>query len=138
MKRRELREHVFRLVFTLGGGALTEEGLGFYFPDNEIGDEDAAYIRGVVSGIFDRLETVDKIIADNTKGYTFDRISKVCLAAMRVAVYEILYMDEIPQNVSVSEAMLIVEKYEEETSKAFVNGILGGFLRSSVQNEEQG
>ena len=133
MKRRELREHTFKLVFSaLENDIIPEENFEYYFSDNEISEKDAEYIKETVSGIVTHLVLIDKLILDNTKGYTFDRISKVCLAVMRVAVYEFLYQPDVPDNVSVSEAIEIAEKYENEKSKSFVNGILGAILRNSA------
>jgi len=132
MKRRELREHTFKLVFSaLFDTCFPEESFEYYFLDNDISGADAEYIRSAVNGIVSHLGSIDEAILRNTKGYTFDRISKICLAAMRVAIYEIFYIpnDDIPGSVSISEAIEIAEKYENEKSKSFVNGILGTVLR---------
>ena len=136
MKRRELREHTFKLVFSaLENDIFPEESFEYYFDDNEIQEKDAEYIKTTVNGIVSNLQAIDKAILDNTKGYTFDRISKVCLAVMRVSVYEIFYLPDVPDNVSISEAIEIAEKYENDKSKSFVNGILGAILRNSKEKD---
>ena len=137
MKRRDLREHIFKLVFSaLENDVFPEENFEYYFDDNEIHEKDAEYVKSAVNGIVSNLSAIDKAILENTKGYTFERISKVCLAIMRVAVYEIYYIPDVPGNVSISEAVLIAEKYENEKSKSFVNGILGTILRNYEKNEK--
>jgi N utilization substance protein B len=129
MNRRKLREHIFKLVFTIIDKYLPEENIVYYFEDNKI-EEGAPEIKAVTMGIVNNLHAIDAVILEHTKGYTFARISKVCLAVMRVAIYEILFLDSVPNSVAISEAMEIASKYEDEKSKAFVNGVLGAFVKS--------
>ena len=129
MKRRELREHAFKLVFSGTEGALPERGLSYYLLDNQITGKDAAALTEKTELVFSNIEAVDNAIKENIKGYTFDRISKVSLAVLRLAVSEILFDDDIPDGVAISEAMEIAATYEDEKSKAFVNGVLGAVSR---------
>ena len=129
MKRREAREHIFKLVFSGHEGTLPEGGVEYYCTDNEIIGKDARQISEKTENIFSNLEKIDSLIAENVKGYTFDRISKVSLAVLRLGVYEIMFDDDIPDGVAISEAMEIAAKYEDEKSKAFVNGVLGSVTR---------
>ena len=129
MKRRELREHAFKLIFSGSEDALSGGSLAYYLSDNKIKGKDALALTEKTEGIFRNLETIDEAIKSNIKGYTFDRISKVSLAVMRLAVGEILFDDQIPDGVAISEAMEIVATYEDEKSKAFVNGVLGAVSR---------
>jgi N utilization substance protein B len=131
MNRRKLREHIFKLVFTIMDRYLPEENIVYYFEDNNIEDSDSQEIKTVTMGVLYNLQTIDGVILEYTKGYTFARISKVCLAVMRVAIYEILFLDSVPDSVAISEAMEIASKYEDEKSKAFVNGILGAFVKGN-------
>ena len=129
MKRREAREHIFKLLFSGHDGTLPEGGVEYYCQDNEIKGKDAAEIAEKVKNIFANREQIDSLIEANVKGYTFDRISKVSLAVMRLGVYEIIFDDSIPDGVAISEAMGIAAEYEDEKSKAFVNGVLGSVAR---------
>ncbi len=129
MKRRELREHAFKLVFAGGDGALPEGGLEYYLSDNKIVGKDASALQKKVETVFSNLDAIDEAIGQNIKGYTFERISKVSLAVMRLAVSEILFDEDIPDGVAISEAMEIAAAYEDEKSKAFVNGVLGAVSR---------
>ncbi|MBR5239773.1 MAG: transcription antitermination factor NusB [Clostridia bacterium] len=129
MKRRELREHAFKLIFSGHDGVLPEEGVAFYLADNEIKGKDAKELTEKVNLVFSNLTKVDETIATHVKGYAFDRISKVSLAVLRLAVAEMLFDDSVPDGVAVSEAMAIAETFEDEKSKTFVNGVLGAVSR---------
>lgn len=129
MKRRELREHAFKMVFAGGEGVLPEGGLDYYLSDNQINGKDAKILTKKVETVFSNLKAIDEAIGRNIKGYTFERISKVSLAVLRLAVAEILFDDEIPDGVAISEAMEIAATYEDEKSKTFVNGVLGSVAR---------
>ena len=129
MKRRELREHAFKLIFSGHDGELLEESIAFYLADNEIKGKDAKELTEKVNLVFSNLAKVDETIAANVKGYAFDRISKVSLAVLRLAVAEMLFDETVPDGVAVSEAMAISETFEDEKSKTFVNGVLGAVSR---------
>ena len=91
------------------------------------------YIRRLVSGVAEHAAELDTYIEKYAQGWRFERISLVASAIMRVAMYEILYMPDIPNGVAISEAVEITRKYENEETVSFVNGILGTFVRSEVQ-----
>ena len=129
MKRRELREHAFKLIFSGHDGVLPEEGIDFYLSDNDIKGKDAKELRAKVELVFSNLAKVDETIAANVKGYAFDRISKVSLAVLRLGVAEMLFDETVPDGVAVSEAMAIAETFEDEKTKTFVNGVLGAVSR---------
>lgn len=138
MKRRELRENIFKMVFSLSGGVEpSAEAFEYYFEDNNISDADAGFIKNQVTGICENLQAIDGIISDNLKNYTFERISKVSLAVLRVAVFEIMYAEDIPDPVAASEAVRIVEEYEDEKAKGFINGVLGSVIRKKTEGNEQ-
>lgn len=91
------------------------------------------YIRRLVSGVSEHAAELDMYIEKYAQGWRFDRISLVASAIMRVAMYEILYMPDIPNGVAISEAVEITKKYETPEIAKFVNGILGSFLREEVK-----
>ena len=137
MKRRELRENVFKIIFHINEETEKNDDLiSYYFDDNEISGKDKAYIGNEVSEIIKNMEEIDEIIEKNLKNYSFDRISKVSLALLRVAVYEIIYTSDIPDAVAISEAVTMSEIYEDEKAKSFVNGILGSVVRHKNESGE--
>ena len=88
-----------------------------------------AYIDAVVSGVVNRQEELNGIIASYSIGWDVKRISRLTRAAMQLAIFEAKYMEDIPVAVAVSEAVRIIKKYDEEAAP-FVNGILGSFARN--------
>lgn len=92
----------------------------------------ADYIRRLVKGVNEHAAELDGYIAKYSKGWSFARIPLVASAIMRVAMYEILYMQDIPNGVAINEAVEIAKKYETPETVKFINGILGSFVREEV------
>ena len=92
----------------------------------------AAYIRRLVKGVDDHAAELDSYISKYDKGWNFDRIPLVASAIMRVAMYEVLYMPDIPNSAAINEAVEIAKKYETPETVKFINGILGSFARQEV------
>lgn len=94
------------------------------------------YIRRLVGGVAEHAAELDADIEKYAKGWRFERISLVASATMRVAMYEILYMADIPQGAAISEAVEIAKKYETPEVAKFINGILGSFARGEVKEKD--
>src|SRR5574344_1366058 len=92
-----------------------------------------SYIRRLVSGVAEHAAELDTYIEKYAKGWRFERISLVASAIMRLAMYEIMYMPDIPHGVAINEAVTIAKKYDAPEVAKFVNGILGSFLREEVK-----
>ena len=97
------------------------------------GPSQQAYIRKVVKGIADHGYELDRYIEKYAVGWKFERIPLVASAIMRLAMYEILYMPEIPNGAAINEAVELARKYEGDEVAKFVNGILGAFVRAEVK-----
>ena len=91
-----------------------------------------AYIRRLVSGVAEHAAELDGYISKYAKGWNFSRIPLVASAIMRVAMYEILYMPDIPNGAAINEAVEIAKKYETPETVKFINGILGTFVRQEM------
>ena len=89
-----------------------------------------AYIDTVVSGVANREEDLNATIQKFSIGWDVTRISRLARSVMQLAIFEILYVEDVPTGVAVSEAVRIVKKYDGDDTGAFVNGILGAFVRS--------
>ena len=89
-----------------------------------------AYIDTVVSGVANREEDLNTTIQKFSIGWDVTRISRLARSVMQLAIFEILYVEDVPTGVAVSEAVRIVKKYDGDDTGAFVNGILGAFVRS--------
>ncbi len=93
------------------------------------------YIDMVVAGIANREEELDGQIRRFSVGWDVSRISRLTRSILQLAIYEILYVEEIPTAVAVSEAVRMAKKYDGDDTGAFVNGILGSFVRSLAPSE---
>ena len=89
-----------------------------------------AYIDGVVAGVANREEDLNETIGKFSIGWDVSRISRLARSVMQLAIYEILYVEDVPTGVAVSEAVRIAKKYDGDDTGSFVNGILGSCARS--------
>lgn len=89
-----------------------------------------AYIDAVVIGVANRIEELNEIIGKYSIDWDISRISKLTRTILQLAIFEILYVDDVPTGVAISEAVRIVKLYDTEEAGSFVNGILGSFARS--------
>ena len=132
MKRSAIRELAFRLIYSLEiqKAENLEEQIELYLECNEVEDEDAKeYIKDVVLGINEHIEEIQGLIEKNLKAdWKIDRISKIDLSLLKLAIYEIKYK-EIPYKVAINESLELAKKYGEETSKNFINGILASVVK---------
>lgn len=92
----------------------------------------AGYIRRLVRGVAEHGAELDGYIAKYAKGWKFSRIPLVASAVMRVAMYEVMYMPDIPDAAAINEAVEIAKKYETPETVKFINGILGSFSRQEL------
>ncbi|MBR1780874.1 MAG: transcription antitermination factor NusB [Oscillospiraceae bacterium] len=96
------------------------------FPDEKQRD----YLRAVIEGVFAHGYELDQDIERYSVGWKFNRIPRVAAAIMRVAMFEILYLPDVPNRVAINEAVEIAKIYEDDKVISFINGILGSFVRA--------
>jgi N utilization substance protein B len=126
LTRKEAREEAFRLLFETEFRA-EEEPTAIYSvsaENREIIDD--AYIKAVYFGVREHLDEIDEMIVRHSKGWKPSRISPISRSAIRLCIFEMLYMEKIPAAVSINEAIELVKKYDDQKMKAFVNGLLNG------------
>ncbi len=88
------------------------------------------YIKNCVYGVIEKKEELEADVAENlSAGWKIERIPKVALCVMKLAIYEIKYVKDVPEKVAINEAVELEKKYDEPDHSTFVNGVLGGFLR---------
>lgn len=148
MSRRLAREAAIKFLFSIdfNRDENLEEMLREFFEtarehkndeyQEEIGENDIRYAEEVIKGTIDKLQSIDKRIQANITGWTKDRIVKVDLAVLRLALYEILYRDDIPDSVAINEAIELAKKYSTDESGSFVNGVLGKIVREGGSTVE--
>ena len=132
MSRRVLREQLFKLLFRVEFNDLEEmkEQCGLFFDDidNPISEENMLLIQKKFDCIMEKLIEIDTQINEHAKGWTTDRMAKVDLTIIRLAVYEILFDDTVPTGVAINEAVELAKKFGQDSSYSFVNGILARFV----------
>ena len=135
MNRSAIREQAFKLIYSLEiqkQKELTEQ-IDLYIESNKITDKDAQeYIKDAVLGIENNKEEIIENIQKNLKSdWKLERISKIDLSILKLAIYEIKYKD-IPFKVVINEAVELAKKYGEDSSKNFINGILASVVKENV------
>lgn len=132
MKRSVQREQIFKLLFRAEFNEpdemLRQEEYYFESGDMVFTDKDREYIASKVNAILERCPEIDALLSGRMKGWTLDRIGKVELSILRLAVYEILWDDEVPTGVAISEAVELAKKFgSDDNAGSFVNGVLARF-----------
>ncbi len=128
MTRKIAREEAFILIFEKAfNDSLVEEILELAKEVRELEVDD--YINKVFCGVFDKIEEIDSLISENAVGWRIERISKTALSVLRLAIFEIKFMEEIPNAVSINEAVELCKKYATKEDASFVNGILATVVR---------
>lgn len=94
-----------------------------------------AYVRTVVSGVASREQELNELIQKYAVGWDISRISNLARSVMQLAIFETLYMDDVPAGVAISEAVRIIKLYDGNDTASFVNGILGTFARELEENK---
>lgn len=132
MKRSAIRELAFRLIYSLEiqRAENLDEQIELYLECNEVEEVEAKeYIKDAILGIKENIEEIQGLIEKNLKAdWKIDRISKIDLSLLKLAIYEIKYT-EIPYKVAINESLELAKKYGEETSKNFINGILASVVK---------
>jgi len=136
MKRAEIREHIFKILFrvefhdsvefeqqialymqNLREGTKEEKGI-------DVSEQDYNYIHDKAVAIKNNIEDIDSKINEISSGWPTTRLGKAELSIMRLAVYEIIYDEDIPRNVAINEAVELAKKYVSDSAPSFINGVL--------------
>ena len=151
MSRKKAREIVLCLVFEkdyykdcscekLYKDLFEDDGIGIEEIYNSFGESenkenkseaDENYIKNTFFGIFDNIEQIDDIVSSSTIGWEYNRISKISMALLRMAVYEILYAEDVPDSVAINEAVELSKRYDDPEAYTFINGVLGAVVKNN-------
>ena len=135
MKRSEAREQAFQLVFEMGiTGDSVDATIDAAGMSRDLILDDFA--EKLAKGVEQNREKIDEQISRYIRGWKFSRLSRVAVAALRLAVYEILYEDNIPDSVSINEAVELAKKYGSVEDAPFVNGVLAYVVKSHGEDRE--
>ena len=135
MKRSEIRDLGFKLIYSLviQKEEKLEDQISLFIENNNITDKNAVdYINDVILGISKYKEEIDKYIQSSlTEEWKIERISKINLSLLKLAIYEIKYKD-IPFKVEINEVVELAKNYGEESSSSFINGALATFVKNNI------
>jgi len=125
-ERRLSREISLKVLFQIDlVNANIEETLKYTFEDSKYSDEVKEFTLTLVKGVVSNFPEIDKAIEKYTDNWSLERITNIDRNILRVAIYEILYLKNIPKSVSINEAVELAKKYSTKSSFSFVNGVLG-------------
>ena len=131
MSRREMREQVFKLLFRVEFNPREEmpQQEAFFFEDEEnaAAEKNNVQISEKFNKIIEKIDSIDQALNDKVQGWNTERMGKVDLTILRLAVYEITYDQEIPTGVAINEAVELAKKFGQDSSPSFVNGVLAKF-----------
>jgi len=113
-----------------------EEGNAEGMPQDALKKNDMRFAEEIIRGTIKNLPQIDQLIQNNTTGWTKERIAKVDLAILRLALFEILFREDIPGSVAINEAIELAKKYSTDESGGFVNGVLGKIVRETEAKGE--
>jgi len=124
--RRLSREMALKVLFQVDlVNTNIEEVLKYTFEDGKLSDEVKEFTLILVKGVLSNLSEIDKVINNYTNNWSLERITNIDRNILRMAIYEILYLKNIPKSVSINEAIELAKKYGTKSSFSFVNGVLG-------------
>ena len=136
MSRKKARDNAFKCIYELEfiKDKNLDDILSNCYEENNNSTEEKEYIQMIVNGVKENIKKIDDIILSKLKNWSLDRIAKIDLAILRLAIYEILYVDSIPNKVSANEAVELAKTYGNNDSKSFVNGVIA----KVIEDKEDG
>ena len=138
MSRKKARDNAFKCIYELEfiKDKSLDDILSNCYEENNNSEEEKQYIQIILNGVKENIEKIDSIILSKLKNWSLDRIAKIDLAILRLAIYEVLYVDSIPDKVSANEAVELAKTYGNNDSKSFVNGVIAKVIED--KEEENG
>lgn len=137
MSRRLAREAVLKALFAVDLGRIPVQGvLQNVLAELDLSERDRAFAEQLATGTLANKEASDRIIANQAIGWAVERMATIDRNILRLALYEIYHRDDIPDSVSVNEAVELAKRYGEDDSGKFINGILGEIVRNRPVQKE--
>ncbi len=131
MNRTKARELAFKLIYEKEvQKEVGEENLQMFFETNEIEEEDIKqYLRDIFFGVKENEEKINELISSNLKeNWTIDRVSKINVSLLKIAIYEIIY-NKLPYKIAINEVVELAKRYSDEQASSFINGILASIVK---------
>lgn len=140
MSRKKARDNAFKCIYELefDQNKNIERIIEFCYEENENQSDEKEYIERVVKGVNEHLAEIDEIILSKLKNWSMERIAKIDLAILRLAIYEIIFLEDIPVKVTANEAVELAKLYGNNDSKSFVNGVIAKVIESKGWEKTNG
>ncbi len=149
MSRTKVREIALHLVFEMGFHQFEDESLNDRLDENimasisgdialyagKLDEEQTDYIRSAVKGIAAEKDVLDQTIESYAKGWKLSRLSRMTVAVLRLAIYEMRHVEDVPVGVAINEAVELAKKYDTAEAASFINGILGSIARAEFSKQ---
>ena len=137
MNKSEIREEIFKLIYSLEVQKNeSNEQIDVFLEDSEMSEKVKDDVKETVSKIIELSSDIENEIAKNLKSeWTIERISKINMSILKIAIYEIVYK-KLPYKISINEAVELAKKYGEDTSASFINGVLASVVKDNNLSEE--
>ena len=138
MNRTRARELAFKLIYEKEvQKQIEDDSLEIFFEANEINEDDAKeYLKDILFGVSENEEKINELIKKNLKeNWTIDRVSKVNVSLLKVAIYEMLY-NKLPYKVAINEVIELAKKYSDEQAGFFINGVLASIVKENKLDEQ--
>ena len=143
MSRKAAREVAVHIVYDYGfNNDIGMESLQYFFSEefaksvsddieiySMVSDKQHEYISSIVNGVAEKRKEIDELIKKYSVGWNLNRISRIAMAIMRVAIYESRYVEDVSEKIAINEAVEIAKKYDTAETVSFINGILGSVVR---------
>ncbi|OQB15956.1 MAG: hypothetical protein BWY15_00082 [Firmicutes bacterium ADurb.Bin193] len=138
MTRKKARELAFKLLYQI---EIQKESpqyiLDIYYGENSLEEKEREYVEDVLFGSHKNKHEINGIISRLLEGWRIERLTKISLSIITLSVYEILYRQDIPDSVSISEAVTLAKRYEGPEAASFVNGVLASVLKEKGARERE-
>lgn len=132
--RRKARVLAFQTIYSWDiNNEPIDELLTFSWKKEEINSDVSDFARLLAAGTVENIESIDAVIGKHIRNWEFDRLAKVDLAILRVAVFEILFQEDVPAGVSINEAIEIAKSFGADESYKFINGVLDNIRRTEIK-----
>ncbi len=137
MNKSEIREEIFKLTYSLEVQKNeSDEQIDVFLEDSEMSEKVKNEVKETVVRIIELSSDIEKEISKNLKSeWNIDRISKINMSILKIAIYEIVYK-KLPYKISINEAVELAKKYGEDTSASFINGVLASVVKDNNLAEE--
>ncbi|HHW02664.1 MAG TPA: transcription antitermination factor NusB [Thermoanaerobacterales bacterium] len=138
MSRRKARELAFKMLFAIHEGKNTIEEAAEIVLSSSINEQQKDFIFKEVRGTLEHLEVIDKTIQKYLSAWDLERLAGTDRNILRLAIYEMLFCEDIPVSVSINEAVDMAKKYCDEQSYKYINGLLGAVAKEEIKRESSG